>query len=327
MVYGYATTAAHDPRSDRVSLLRQKPGEYRDFTGLPLVCKTIHKEYTTTLSRNTKVTVSAEDVSAYVAAFYPNQGGTLDEGDLRVAYTAYGELTMMAGSFFNERVFKSPKLNLMQLLELQRRLPRMQVSFLCYMLSKVNSKPMYWNLLTADFNRLFSAKVAEGPLLLGAPPLPFVLPEMGTKFTRRTGCELSLASRWPKPGSEGSPRPAVVLNVEFDASKNLDLPFAEKPLDKVGLEMITKTFWSVDEICQTTDIYSPSHKQEICDLIHETALCCTLSSEWFLNFRCKCIEPLAIDPRLSASPRDCWTPFHPKNHLVYRWRHKTIHTY
>lgn len=183
------------------------------------------------------------------------------------------------------RVFEPPRLDLVQLLELQRRLPRMQVSFHCYVLSKANSKPIYWDMMTEDLNDMFSAKVAEGPLVAGAPPLPFVQPRISKLFANRSGYELSLVSRWPVPGSWKTSYPAIVLNVGYDASKDSDFPFAQKPSSKDDLKATAETLWSVDEICATTDENSPSHKQEIMFFIYRTGLCCTLANEWFLNFR------------------------------------------
>ncbi|KAL5433981.1 hypothetical protein PMIN05_008020 [Paraphaeosphaeria minitans] len=90
LVYSYTVTPLHDPDYGRVYLGRQRLGEYRAFTGLPLVCKAIYKEYTATLTRNTTVAVRAEDVGAYIETAHPDRNDALKHGDIQVSYIAHG---------------------------------------------------------------------------------------------------------------------------------------------------------------------------------------------------------------------------------------------
>ncbi|KAJ4349523.1 uncharacterized protein N0V89_008139 [Didymosphaeria variabile] len=265
MIYSYATTPVHDPQGGRVCLIHQEPGEYRDFTGLPHVCKTIHKEYTTTLVRNTMVTVRAEEVSVYVDTFYSDRDGALKYGDLRVIYTAYGE-PLVGSSLCENFKHESRNLDVLQLLEVQFRLPRMRVAFLCYMLSFANKEPMLWHDLTEDFNELFSAIPVGGPSQPGADYLPSILPAMVGYFANRTDYELSVSSRWPKPSDQLSYYPAIVFNV-----KTL-LPHSH-------------TFWNVDEVIELEEVRPRYDIYKMMTFLFQTDLHERWAEEWFLNFQ------------------------------------------
>jgi hypothetical protein len=274
----------HDPQSDRVCLIRQKPGEYRDFTGLPLVCKTIHKEYTTTLARNTTVNVLAEDVSAYIDTFYPNRDAELQHGDLQVSYIAYGK-PVFGSSLCNIFELKSSKLDVVPLLSLQHILPWVRVSFLCYRQSFINVKPMRWHQLTDDFNDLFSAKPVQGPALPGADPR-CILPRVFGYLEDRTNYELTVSSRWPNPGDKTSYHPAIIFSIKYNAAKNPDLPFSEHWRNKSELKRLAHTFWNVDKLAALADDVEPRYdRYNMMALLHRTGLGHVRASQWFVNFQ------------------------------------------
>ncbi|KAF2438176.1 hypothetical protein P171DRAFT_505121 [Karstenula rhodostoma CBS 690.94] len=290
MIYAYAVTSIHDPDGGRVCLVRQKPGEFRDFTGLPLVCKTIQKEYTIAVTRNTSVIIRAEEAGRYIETFYPDRDNALKQGDIQISYVTYGE-PHFAGIDPNDNATReSFKLDVLQLLQLQCRLPWMRVSFLCYCRSFINDKPMWWDQLTDDFNELFSAAPVQGPVLPGAGPLPSILPGMVDYFANKTDYEISVNSRWPKPAHTLSGydyHPAIVFNVKFNASKNPDMPFSEHWRNKSDLKRLAQTFWVVDEMIEVEEdrAFPRYNIDDMCALLHRTGVDNRGASEWFINLQ------------------------------------------
>lgn len=292
-----------------MSISRQKRREYDGFTGLPLVCKTIQKEYTATLTRNTTVAVSAEDFSAYIETYYPDRDDALKQGDVLVSYTTFGQpieekIDSIAGR-------ESFKLDVSQLLQLQRRLPWMRVSFICYSCSFLVKKPMYWNELTEDFNNLFSATPVHGPTLPGAGPIPSIVPQLVDYFASRTEYELSVNSRWPKPGQPSSNSrypfgllfdhlPAIIFNIKFNASESPDLPFSEHWRNTSKLKRIAHPFWNVDEMFEVDEDRIMPHYDEhkMWELLNQTRLCYTGADVWFIRFH---REYVALHPEDASS--------------------------
>ncbi|OAG00026.1 uncharacterized protein CC84DRAFT_1180852 [Paraphaeosphaeria sporulosa] len=287
LIYSYAVSSPHNPDAGRVYLIRQKQGEYRDFTGLPLVCNAMYKEYTSTLVQNTTVTVRAEDVNEYIGNFYADRDGALKHGDMQVSYIAYGR--PVAWDVIDVASRFSFKLDVSQLLKLQCRLPRMRVSFLCYSQTFINKEPMYWTQMTEDFNELFSAAPIYGPTLPGAGPIPSILPGMVEYFEDKTDYELSVNACWPQPGHTSATshhRPAVVFDIKFDASKNPDMPFSEHWRNRSELKRLADTPWNVDEMLELEeDLITPRFDiDQMWTLLHQTGLYNMGVSDWFLNF-------------------------------------------
>lgn len=242
MIYEYATTPANDPKGPRVCLIRQQPGEYRDFTGLPLVCKAVHKEYTTistTLTRNPNVTVYAEDVSAYIQKFYPGRNLSFEPGDMCISYTAYGQTADGSKQ-------QSPQLDLSSLIQLQGRRLRLRISFLCYLQTKANPKPMYWDQLTNDFNRLFCSKPCPGPEMPGARTLPTALGLTSMYFCYKPDYKLFVTTLWPQPILTLEPeQPAIIFKVQFTANKHPSFPFAQPWRSSSTTTKLAHTIWHV----------------------------------------------------------------------------------
>ncbi|KAL1610668.1 hypothetical protein SLS60_002338 [Paraconiothyrium brasiliense] len=299
MIYSYATTPVHDPQGDRVCLIRQKPGEYRDFTGLPHVCKKIYTEYTATLARNTTVTVRAEDVSVYVDTFYADHDGALKYGDLQITYTAYGE--PLVGSSLCENIkYESSKLDVLQLLRLQTRLRQMRVSFECYLLSFRFDKPIYWDDLTKDFNDLFSAKPVQGPAPRGVDCVTSILPAMVGYFADKTYYELSVSARWPKPGHNLSYLPAIVFHVNYDPMRNPNLPFTEHWLSRNAHDTLAHTFWSVDEVIELEAARPRYDIYNMMAFLVQNGFYGREADDWFLNFQLKYAGSNANDTPTNA---------------------------
>ena len=289
MVYDYATTPVHDSRAGRVAIIRQKPGEYRDFTGLPYVCKTIHKEYTTRISLNTKVTIRAEDIEQFIDVFYPTKGGKLKAADLRVIYTVYGKIGSLDGFSTDSKAVQSPELNLVPLLKLPQRLSEVQISFLCYIWHEIADKPVYWDVMTKDFNNILGTQPMQGPVLLDQPPLPHAPPLITRYFAARTHCELSIAPRWPQPDST-SPCPAMVLNIRFRAQSNMDFPFSGAR-DRPVRRTLVQTLWGVDKTIKTTSLGSSGNMMAIRMFLCRIQLCSSKFSGWYVRF-----EPIFSEP-------------------------------